>query len=60
MKNLIKWLFKSLIIALIIIFSVNLIGSFFEINIPLNIWTLLIVTIFRIPGAIVLIIFFLL
>jgi len=60
MKNFIKWLFKSVIIALVIIFVTNIIGSFFEFNIPLNIWTLIIVTLFRVPGAIVLIIFFLL
>jgi len=60
MKKFIKWLFKSVIIALIIIFVVNILGSFIQINIPLNFWTLLIITLFRIPGAIILIIFFLL
>ncbi|MCK9471363.1 MAG: pro-sigmaK processing inhibitor BofA family protein [Bacilli bacterium] len=60
MKKFLKWFFKSLFIALIIIFAINLLGSFININIPLNFWTILIITIFRLPGAIILIIFFLL
>ena len=60
MKKFLKWLFKSLLIALVAIFVTNIIGAYFGFNIPLNVWTILIVTIFRIPGAIILIIFFLL
>ncbi|HHX00550.1 MAG TPA: hypothetical protein GX740_04525 [Acholeplasmataceae bacterium] len=60
MKKFFKWLFKSLFIALIIIFTVNLLGSFININIPVNFWTILIITLFRLPGAIILIIFFML
>jgi pro-sigmaK processing inhibitor BofA len=56
----IKWLAKSVFIALIIIFVVNIVGVYFKINIPVNIWTILIITVFRVPGAIILIIFFLL
>lgn len=56
----IKWLLKSVLIALIIIFTVNIIGSYFQFNIPLNIWTIIIISLFRVPGAIILIIFFLL
>ncbi|HHX80803.1 MAG TPA: hypothetical protein GX692_07050 [Acholeplasmataceae bacterium] len=60
MRNFLKWFFKSLVIALIIIFGINLLGSFININIPVNVWTILFVTLFRLPGAIILIIFFLL
>lgn len=60
MKAFLKWLFKSLTIALVIIFGINLLGSFININIPVNFWTILFVTLFRLPGAIILIIFFLL
>lgn len=56
----VKWLIKSIFIALIIIFTTNIIGSYFKFNIPLNIWTILIISLFRVPGAIVLIIFFML
>ncbi len=56
----IKWLLKSLIIALILLFITNIVGRYVNINIPINIWTISLVTIFRIPGIIILIIFFLL
>jgi len=55
----IKWLLKSIFFAFIIIFVVNFIGVYIGINIPVNIWTIIIVALFRVPGAIVLIIFFL-
>lgn len=56
----IKWMLKSIVIALLLIFITNIIGVYININIPINIWTILIVSIFRIPGIIILIIFFLL
>lgn len=56
----IKWMLKSIIIALLLIFITNIIGVYINVNIPINIWTILIVSIFRIPGIIILIIFFLL
>ena len=56
----IKWILKSLALALLFIFITNVIGVYININIPINIWTILIVSIFRIPGIIILIIFFLL
>lgn len=56
----IKWILKSIAIALILIFITNILGVYININIPLNIWTILIVSLFRIPGIIILIIFFLL
>ncbi len=56
----IKWILKSLILSLIYIFITNLIGVYININIPLNIYTIFFVAVFRIPGIIILIIFFLL
>lgn len=56
----IKWALKSLALGLLFIFITNIIGVYININIPINLWTVLIVSIFRIPGVIILIIFFLL
>lgn len=56
----IKWILKSIALALLFIFITNIIGVYINVNIPINIWTVLIVSIFRIPGIIILIIFFLL
>lgn len=56
----IKWLIKSVIIALLLLFSINFIGSFINVNIPINIYTIIIVTLLRVPGIIGLVIFFLL
>jgi len=55
-----KWILKSIVLSLLFIFITNIIGVYINVNIPLNIWTILIVAVFRIPGIIVLIIFFLL
>lgn len=55
----IKWFFKSLVIALLLLFAVNLIGSFVNINVPINVWTILLVLLLRLPGVIVLVILFL-
>ena len=56
----IKWILKSIALALLFIFITNIIGVYININIPINILKVLIVSIFRIPGIIILIIFFLL
>lgn len=56
----VKWFFKSLFIAIILIFATNLIGSFININVPVNIWNILIITFLRIPGIIIIIIILLL
>jgi len=55
-----KWLLKSVVFACLIIFFVNIAGTLLNINIPLNFWTFLIIFFLRVPGAIILIIFFLL
>lgn len=56
----IKWLLKSIVFSLILLFVVNVIGRYLNINIPINIYTILILAVFRFPGAIGLIVFYLL
>ena len=58
--KVIKWILKSIIISLLLLFVNNVLGTYINVNIPINIWTILIVGVFRIPGIIILIIFFLL
>lgn len=55
----IKWMIKSLLLGLIILFVFNFIGIYLNINIPINIWTILIVGILRIPGLVALLIYLL-
>lgn len=55
-----KWFMKSLVICLILLFVFNVIGAYINLNIPINIWTILITFFLRLPGIIVLTIFFLL
>jgi len=54
-----KWLIKSIIIALLIIFVINILGVYLNINIPLNFWTVLVITFLKLPGAIIIIVLFL-
>lgn len=56
----VKWLVKSLVISLVLLFAINLLGSFININIPVNVYTIVIISILRLPGAIALIIFYML
>ncbi len=56
----IKWLIKSVLIALVMLFVLNICGRYVNINIPINIYTISLVTLFKLPGLIVLIIFYLL
>lgn len=58
--KVIKWILKSSIISLLLLFVTNVLGTYINVNIPINIWTILIVGVFRVPGIIILIIFFLL
>lgn len=55
-----KWFMKSLVICLILLFVFNVIGAYINLNIPINFWTILITFFLRLPGIIVLTIFFLL
>ena len=56
----VKWLVKSLVISLVLLFAINLLGSFININIQVNVYTIVIISILRLPGAIALIIFYML
>lgn len=56
----IKWIVKSLLIAIILLFITNISLRFVNINVPINIYTITLVTIFKVPAIIVLIIFYLL
>lgn len=56
----IKWVIKSIVFGLVLLFLVNVLGSKININIPINIYTILILAIFRFPGAIGLVVFYLL
>lgn len=49
--NLFKWLVKSLLIGVLIIFVFNFVGSYINLNIPVNIFTILIIGALRIPGV---------
>jgi len=55
-----KWFVKTLLISLLLLFSINFIGSYINLNIPINIYTIIIVMLLRVPGIIGLCIFFLL
>jgi inhibitor of the pro-sigma K processing machinery len=46
----IKWVIESLLFGLVLIFLFNIIGVYVNLNIPINIWTILVVGILRIPG----------
>lgn len=46
-----KWIFKSLLFGIIFLFVFNIIGRYFNLNIPINIYTLLIVSTLKIPGV---------
>jgi hypothetical protein len=52
-----KWVLQSFLFGIAVIFVFNIIGSFLNLNIPINIYTLLIVGILRIPGLVMILIF---
>ena len=54
--KILKWMIKSLIFGLVAIIVFNLIGVYLDLNIPLNIYTIIIVGCLRIPGLAALII----
>lgn len=53
----IKWTIKTIVIGLASIFVFNIIGTYFSLNIPVNIYTILIVGALRIPGIAMILIF---
>ena len=50
--NILKWSLKSFLFGIIILFLFNFIGSYFNLNIPINVFTLLIIGVLRIPGLV--------
>ena len=52
----IKWFLKSLVFGIVFLFIFNLVGRFINLNIPINLITILIVGILRIPGAVILLV----
>ena len=56
----IKWIIESLLLGLGILFVFNLVGVYINVNIPINIFTILIVGFLRIPGLVAVIIYMLL
>ena len=52
----VKWAIKSLLFGVVFLFLFNLIGRYINLNIPFNVWSLLIVGTLRIPGAVIIII----
>ncbi len=56
----IKWLIKALVLGVAIILGFNLLGAYFNLNIPFNIYTIMIVGILRVPGLVMILIFLML
>lgn len=57
--KMIKWIIESVLLGLGILFIFNLIGVYINVNIPINIFTVLIVGFLRIPGLVAVIIYML-
>ena len=55
----IKWIVESILLGLGILFIFNLIGVYINVNIPINIFTILIVGFLRIPGLVAVVIYML-
>ena len=53
----IKWGIKSTIIGLVTLFLFNIIGVKLNLNVPINIYTITIVGILRLPGLAMILIF---
>ena len=58
--KVIKWLIQAVVLGLAIIFIFNIIGAHFNLNIPVNIYTILLVGALRIPGLVMILIFLML
>lgn len=48
--NFVKWALKSFLFGIVTLFIFNFLGSYISLNIPVNIITILIIGILRIPG----------
>lgn len=49
--KVLKWFLKSILFGIVFLFVFNLIGRYLNLNIPINIWTILIIGTLRMPGA---------
>jgi inhibitor of the pro-sigma K processing machinery len=56
MMRFIKWFLKSILFGIVLIFIFNIIGVYFNLNIPVNVWTILIVGVLKVPGLIMILI----
>jgi inhibitor of the pro-sigma K processing machinery len=52
----IKWSLKNIVIGIILIYVINIFGVDFNMNIPVNLITILVAGFLRIPGVIILLI----
>lgn len=52
----IKWVVKNIVIGLILVYVINFLGVNFNINIPINIITILVAGFLRVPGVAILVI----
>lgn len=57
--KMVKWIIESVLLGLGMLFIFNLIGVYINVNIPINIFTVLIVGFLRIPGLVAVIIYML-
>jgi pro-sigmaK processing inhibitor BofA len=53
----IKWVIKSIVIGLATLFLFNIIGVKLNLNIPINLYTILVVGTLRLPGLAMILIF---
>lgn len=56
MLKTIKYIFKSGVIGVVSVIVFNLIGQFFNLSLPFNLLSILLIGFFRLPGFIVLLI----
>lgn len=56
MLKAIKYIVKSVVIGVVSVLVFNLIGQFFNLSLPLNLLSILLIGFFRLPGFIVLLI----
>ncbi|MDE7214140.1 MAG: pro-sigmaK processing inhibitor BofA family protein [Anaeroplasmataceae bacterium] len=56
MLKAIKYVLKSVVIGVVSVLVFNLIGQFFDLSLPFNLLSILLIGFFRLPGFIVLLI----
>lgn len=52
-----KWILKSILFGIVTLFVFNFIGQYFNLNIPVNVFTILIIGTLKIPGLVALLLF---